>query len=184
MRRVPFSTGVPDQEAWRAPPFRAGKDGAPARAASRCQTNRPSGVRRGSDRPPGWGKVTPAERRAAQQGTRPRNPAVPAAQAAQSESSRLQTGEDINSDTASREAGVHATKEVGGGAACYPKTAAQASPRWKGGLGNAYLEPRSAISVPWLVAVCAFRPRADLQDQVLKAFDGARHPVAPRGEPA
>jgi len=48
------------------------------------------------DLPPGRGKVTPAEIRAAQQGTRPRNPAVPAAQAAQSESPGLRAGEDVN----------------------------------------------------------------------------------------
>ena len=48
------------------------------------------------DLPPGRGKVTLAEIRAAQQGTRPRNPAVPAAHAAQSESPGLQAGEDVN----------------------------------------------------------------------------------------
>jgi len=51
---------------------------------------------RESELPPGRGKVTPAEIRAAKQGTRPRNPAVPAAQAAQSESPGLQAGEDVN----------------------------------------------------------------------------------------
>ena len=42
-------------------------------------------------------EVTPREIRAAQQGTRPRNPAVPAARAAQPESPGLQAGEDVKS---------------------------------------------------------------------------------------
>jgi len=66
---------------------------APGSLSEPCQTMLLQESCRERDLPPGKGKVTPAEIRAAQQGTRPRNPAVPAAQAAQSESPGLQAGD-------------------------------------------------------------------------------------------
>ena len=71
---------------------------APVRAASRCQTMLLQESRRASDLPPGRREVTPREIRAAQQGTRPRNPAVKAAKAAKPESPGLQAGEDVKTN--------------------------------------------------------------------------------------
>jgi len=83
-----------DRDARQAPPFRAGKDS--ARLAQRAVSDDAATGKLSRKRTtPGQGKVTPAEIRAAKRGTRPRNPAVPAAQAAQSESPGLQAGEDV-----------------------------------------------------------------------------------------
>ena len=83
--------GGVDRDARQAP-SRAGRI-APGSLSEPCQTMLLQESCRERDLPPGKGKVTPAEIRAAQQGTRPRNPAVPAAQAAQSESPGLQAGD-------------------------------------------------------------------------------------------
>jgi len=88
-------------------PRRSGRGRIPPGSLSEpCQTMLLQERCRERDLAPGRGKVTPAEIRTAQQGTRPRNPAVPTAQAAQSESLGLQAGEDVNKASAT---------EIGGG---------------------------------------------------------------------